>query len=495
MWKKTLCIIWLIVLLPATCLAGKINVKKLDMQDWINIETANFNVLTNAKENRALEIVQELENFKYFLAISLGYEQHDLSEKVPVVVAKNRKTFKSLGMPGNYSGVFSSSPSYIIFASGDRFRSSSEGGSSQGRSVVFHELVHLFLKNASMDLALPPWFNEGVAEYFGTYIEKKDKVIIGSLALLENRFNSLLDIEGRFEKVDSEALLKTSQSDLNIGEKNSRKQKEFLDKFYARASAVVHYMYADQDRMKQMFQYLYLLKKGTPIDDAFKQSFKINYNELDTEVYIYMSKWALTGLAIRLGKGGVEFPEAKYKRNDISKQEVMGFLYAKISMFSEKFIGEGNHKKLYADMEELYPGLADTTIQKHLLEDPENLALLMRTAGTYETLEKYGKAAELYERAVTIDASNPSALNGLAWFLVTVSDTTFRNPQRAISLAEKAVTIERSANILDTLAQAYYVAGSFQKAIETINEAIAIDPEMNYLKEQLEKFAEAIKET
>jgi tetratricopeptide (TPR) repeat protein len=485
----------LITLLPGICIAGGINVKSLDNQDWINIETANFNVLTNAKEKKALEIVRELENFKYFLAGVLGYEQRDLSEKVSVVVAKNKKTFSAMGVPNNYAGVFVSSPGYAILARGDRFRSSSEGGSSWGRSVVFHELVHLFMRNAYLEFALPIWFEEGAAEYFGTYVEKKDRVIIGSLIHLENRFNSLREVDGKFEDVDTDSLFKILQPELNIGAGNSRRQQEFIEKFYARASAVVHYMYADPDRMMQMYQYLRLLKNDIAVDEAFNQAFHMTYRELDHEVNRYMSKWAMTGLAIRIGEGGVEFPEVGYKTNDIAKQEAMGFLYSKISMLSEKFMGEGSHKELYAGLDELYPGLADMTIEKQLSEDPENVALIMRTADTYEKLEKYGVAIGLYEKALLMDDASPSVLNGFAWFLATVPDTTLRDPQRAIPLAEKAVGINKTPAILDTLAEAYYAAGSFQKAIEIINEAIALDPEYDYLKEQLEKFSEALEKT
>lgn len=492
MLKKICCIIGFIVLLPAICLAGEINVKKLNKQDWINIETPNFSVLTNAEEKRTLGIVQELENFKYFLAGALGYQQQDLSEKVPVVVARDKKTFTSLGMPDNTAGVFFSSPEYVVFARGDRFRSSSEGGSNWGRSVVLHELVHLFMQNASLDFAVPVWFSEGVAEYFGSYVERKGKVIIGSLDILGYRIESLRDVDGHFETVDCESLFKTSKSEVNIGEGGSRTQKTFVTEFYARAVAIVHYMYSDPVRLKQMYQYLYLLRNGVSEDDAFNRAFQMAYSDLDSEVYQYLSKWSLTGIAYRLGEGGVEFPDVEYLYNDISKQDAIELLYGKLSILPEGFLGEGEQKRLYAGMEVLYPGLADMVTTKQLSEKPKNLAVLMAAAATYEKLEKYSKAIDLYEKVLLIDGSNPYYLNQFAWFLVTVSDTTFRDPQRAITLAENAVAVKRSANILDTLAEAYYVAGSFQKAIETINEAIALDPEREYFKEQLEKFSDAL---
>ena len=116
----------------------------------------------------------------------------------------------------------------------------------------------------------------------------------------------------------------------------------------------------------------------------------------------------------------------------------------------------------------------------------------MRAARGCEKGRRYKEAIELYEKVLIIDASHYRALNDLAWLLVTVPDITLRDPPRAIPLAEKAVALKRSAGILDTLAEAYYVNGSFKRAIETISEAIELDPEDTYLKEQLEKFAAAL---
>jgi tetratricopeptide (TPR) repeat protein len=487
MVRKVLFVMLSVVFLSSVCIAGEVNVKKIAKSDWINIETATFNVLTNAKETKAMAIVEELEDFKYFLAGSLGYEQRDLSEKIPVVVAKNAKTFSAMGMPDNYAGLFVTSPGYVIFARADRFRSASDGGTNWGRSVVFHELVHLFLRNATLNFALPIWFEEGIAEYYGTYVEKDDKVIIGSLGVLENRFADIRDVEGQYEYVDTEKLFKIDQKELSIGEGNSTKEREFLGKFYARASIVVHYMYADGERMKQMYQYLYLLKKGVTEDEAFSQVFKMSYAELDRAVYNYMTKWALTGLSY----GGIQFPEVSHQQKEMGKEEAMGFLYSKISVLSENFLGEGTQKTLYVDMEELYPGLADKVIAEQYSEYSKNMTWLMRMALTYQALEKYKDAIDLYEQALVLESSNAGIMNNLAWLLATVPDMTLRNPQRAVSLAKRAVAGRVSAGHLDTLAEAHYANGSFQKAIDVINEAIILAPDNKYYEKQLKKFMAA----
>jgi len=64
MARKVFFIMLSAVLLSSACIAGEVNVKKIAKSDWINIETANFNVFTNAKEKNALAIVEELERFE-----------------------------------------------------------------------------------------------------------------------------------------------------------------------------------------------------------------------------------------------------------------------------------------------------------------------------------------------------------------------------------------------------------------------------------------------
>ena len=88
-----------------------------------------------------------------------------------------------------------------------------------------------------------------------------------------------------------------------------------------------------------------------------------------------------------------------------------------------------------------------------------------------------------------MDPKNAAAFNNLAWILATAPQNDLRNPQRAVHLAEKAVSIERSAMFLDTLAEAYYVNGSTEKAIEIIEEAIdRAKKNRGYYKRQLKKF-------
>jgi hypothetical protein len=74
------------------------------------------------------------------------------------------------------------------------------------------------------------------------------------------------------------------------------------------------------------------------------------------------------------------------------------------------------------------------------------------------------------------ESGDPEALNNLAWFLATSTDSSLRDGRRAVGFAEQAVakTERKDWSFLDTLAAAYAEAGDFAKAINAQNEAIAL---------------------
>jgi len=142
----------------------------------------------------------------------------------------------------------------------------------------------------------------------------------------------------------------------------------------------------------------------------------------------------------------------------------------------------------------LYYRMAGNTLQKQVLKEPDNINLLQGLAMLYHETGKYKEAKDAYERILGLDGNQATALNNLAWLLVTCQDEKLRDPRRALTLAQKAVELERTPQFLDTLAEAFWTNGSKEKAIETINEAISLQKEDNsYYQGQLEKFQQSQK--
>lgn len=107
----------------------------------------------------------------------------------------------------------------------------------------------------------------------------------------------------------------------------------------------------------------------------------------------------------------------------------------------------------------------------------------------YFAREKFDQAVSAYERALADNPENASVLNNLAWLLATCPDPAFRNPTRALDLAQKAAARDPSPHVLDTLAESFFVNGKMDAAIDTATRALeTATTNTAHYKAQLEKF-------
>jgi tetratricopeptide (TPR) repeat protein len=87
--------------------------------------------------------------------------------------------------------------------------------------------------------------------------------------------------------------------------------------------------------------------------------------------------------------------------------------------------------------------------------------------------EQFCQALNLLEKLADRHSTIPSDLNALAWFLASCPDPTFRNPDRAITLAQKALEqVPQNGIIWNTLGVAQYRAGLYRDAITSLKKAM-----------------------
>lgn len=81
-------------------------------------------------------------------------------------------------------------------------------------------------------------------------------------------------------------------------------------------------------------------------------------------------------------------------------------------------------------------------------------------------------------------------LNDTAWLIAISTDSSRELMEAALLLAEQAVdeTERKDPNILDTLAEVQFMLGWPERAVETIDEAIAHAPDVDYFREQRRRF-------
>jgi tetratricopeptide (TPR) repeat protein len=91
---------------------------------------------------------------------------------------------------------------------------------------------------------------------------------------------------------------------------------------------------------------------------------------------------------------------------------------------------------------------------------------------------RFGDAQDSFRKAIEIDPNNADAHRSLAWLHATCPDRSFRNPQRALELADAAAHLSSPEDylILDTLAAAKASAGRFDEAVALERKALNAAP-------------------
>ncbi len=136
-------------------------------------------------------------------------------------------------------------------------------------------------------------------------------------------------------------------------------------------------------------------------------------------------------------------------------------------------------------------------IQLHILEaelrlDEKRPELYMAYSGLLMQRHRYHYARLILEKGLQLAPNHPGIQNNLAWLYAT-APAPYRNPQRALELAEQAAAQQPDPYVLDTLAEAYYVNGRHQEALAAIRQAIALKPEnLSYYLGQEKKFLDAL---
>jgi tetratricopeptide (TPR) repeat protein len=147
-----------------------------------------------------------------------------------------------------------------------------------------------------------------------------------------------------------------------------------------------------------------------------------------------------------------------------------------------------------------YQGKTDRLVDIRVADHAEPVAELERIYDLWElrfVFERYiesgGEKEQEYalaimDRVVVEQPEDPAALNDFAWSLATRK----LRPDRAVELARRAHELAPDdANVMDTVAEAYYAAGDYAAAIEWEREALAREPDNAFFREQLAKFEAA----
>ena len=105
----------------------------------------------------------------------------------------------------------------------------------------------------------------------------------------------------------------------------------------------------------------------------------------------------------------------------------------------------------------------------------------------------YSQAILHYQEALRRDPRLAEAHNNLAWLYATSEDQRYRDPQKALEHARRAVELTewKEPNFIDTLAEAFFVNNRFDEAVQTQSKALKLAPDNREFQEHMEKYRKA----
>jgi tetratricopeptide (TPR) repeat protein len=250
---------------------------------WLRIQSKNFQLVGNAGERDLQRVATRLEQFRHVFAQL--FPELKFSSPIPtrVVVFKDKKTFDRFKTIEWAEGFFQPGDdvNYIVL--------SAEGGEAGNLTTIFHEYTHFLIDNSLGRAKIPPWFNEGIAEYYERFlIENDQKVTLGEVNqghLLLLQRNQLIPFETYFA-TDYYTLHKQT--------------KESAQLFYAQSWALMHYLLQGNGGAKrpQFDKFVDLLVRGTKAKEAFRQAFGLDFAAMETELKAYIARKSFTATIV-----------------------------------------------------------------------------------------------------------------------------------------------------------------------------------------------------
>jgi len=130
---------------------------------WVEVRSAHFNVLTNSGESLGREIALHLAQMRFLFAQTFLKDQVDQAVALQMIGFKGEKQISEYaplfqGKPVDVAGFYlrTQDKNYIVL----------DAEARQREEALFHEYAHLLLDNNLPDA--PAWFSEGFAQFCST---------------------------------------------------------------------------------------------------------------------------------------------------------------------------------------------------------------------------------------------------------------------------------------------------------------------------------------
>jgi tetratricopeptide (TPR) repeat protein len=278
---------------------------------WTKVRSNNFLLVGNASEKQINEVAVRLEQFREGFGFLTGFRSKP-GVATTVIVFKSNDSFDPFkpiyqGRPSNVAGYFQSGEdvNYITLTT--------EQLENDPFQIIFHEYVHLLLHNTVRNV--PPWFDEGLAEYYSTFAVEDQ----GRKVLLGRVIPSHLPLV-RKTLLPLQTLLTVDRQSAYYNERDK------TGIYYAQSWALVHYLILGNGRKRQpqIGIFLELLRQGAKAERAFQEAFQTDPQTLEAELRVYLQRSTLPLQIVSL-RQGIK-PNVDITSTPISEAEAQAYL-------------------------------------------------------------------------------------------------------------------------------------------------------------------------
>lgn len=250
--------------------------------NWIRVNSKNFHLIGNASEKDIRKAATKLEQFRETFRLLFSSMSFDAAIPTNVIVFKSGSSYKPF-KPRRADGKIDEFVAGYFQPGRDvnYITLSTEGEDDQTYRTIFHEYVHFMLNINFGKSEIPTWFNEGLAEYYETFIIEKDQEV--KLGLFHQRHIDLL----RDTKIlPLDTLFNISRHAWNQSGGHSRSI------YYAQSWALMHYLMQSSNGSKRegLGKFIAQLARNIAPEKAFQESFQMNYADMEKELKKYVSQ-------------------------------------------------------------------------------------------------------------------------------------------------------------------------------------------------------------
>jgi tetratricopeptide (TPR) repeat protein len=449
-----------------------------DEPKWIEVHTAHFSVLTDAGEKRGREVALRMEQMRAVFGQLLLKDKLKMPVPITVIALKSDKQYGMVA-PAKQSmaaGFYVPGPDrvYVVL---NLFEE------NPWRAVA-HPLAHYLL-----NYNYPPtqgWFDEGLAEYFGS-IDIGKQVEIGSDPELAPEWHEDVFDEVRRDPNAPQSLTQLVSSPVWISmvdlftmkhDGSGTREGTHNTLYYAQSWMVVHYL-LNKNKMPEVGTYFDLvLNQKMPVDKAMVQAFDMSPEQMEEAVKTYFK--SLSGLGIALDQ--VKKPNA----NPVGTQQPDHFALpfdADVIGMAVSPVKDEDARAVIDDVMARIPEHRDEALhdwQQLILDPKDNEAAHRGLAWDDIRQKKFGESADELEKATELNPRDP-----WIWYYRSVlkyrkAQSTRQEMQGLANMMQdlRAVTdwYPDLADAYNMLGMARVEGGGINSALEAQRQAIALAP-------------------